>query len=414
MQPCGHQPGNFTNTVDTLNVLTRSFLTVCFPPLNFQVSSYPDDDMPIQSKGGYNLDFDNLDAMNPFQGSNKIMLSPARPCVQEPPAPQTDAQIPQAEKTTEEDSVKIESALDETLPFSQSVENSLADISNQISSAESSVVTVSKIELPDSFTATPDERSHNELSQSASEERASGSFTEEAPLSAKGSYALDFDNLDAINPFQTGGSKIPNSPAVSRKAEDINPAAEEIQVSKSNPSNDADAPVEVQKQPVQPEVKPVAAVAPITAQNKQCSPSDELEKQGPVKLEFNFDDGNTVMPKPPPKKLGKRPTGLKPKVAKPPSDVKPAEETPAEPEPSSADVQPPKGSYSYDLDKFDDPNFNPFGTNSNMTNSPKCSSNPPPAPVNVVETRNAPVVEEASSLPWYPNPVCHNGILKFV
>lgn len=394
------------NTVDTLNVLTRSLLIVPLTPLNFptEVSSYPDDDMPIQSKGGYSLDFDNLDAMNPFQGSNKMMLSPARPCVQEPPAPQTEAEVPRAENTTE-DSAKIESALDETLPFSQSVENSLADLSNQISSAESSVVTVAKIELPDSCTATPDMKSHDQSSQSASEETASGSFVEEAPLSAKGSYTLDFDNLDAINPFQTGGSKIPNSPAVGRKTEDVNPAAkaaEEIQMSKSCPSNEADAPVEVRlKQPVHPEVKPVAAVAPIPAQNKQCSPADEPEKQGPVKLEFNFDDGNTVMPKPPPKRLGKRPTGLKPKAGKPSSsDSKPAEEAPSESEPSSADVQPPKGSYSLDLDKFDDPNFNPFGTNSNMTNSPKCSSNPPPAPVKVVETRDEPVVEEASSLPW--------------
>uniref|UniRef100_A0A3Q3X008 Transforming, acidic coiled-coil containing protein 3 n=1 Tax=Mola mola TaxID=94237 RepID=A0A3Q3X008_MOLML len=42
-----------------------------------EMSSYPDDDMPIQSKGGYDLDFDNLDGIDPFQGSNKMMLSPA-------------------------------------------------------------------------------------------------------------------------------------------------------------------------------------------------------------------------------------------------------------------------------------------------------------------------------------------------
>lgn len=373
-----------------------------------EVSSYPDDEMPIQSKGGYNLDFDNLDAMNPFQGSDKMMLSPARPCVQEPPALQTDAEVPQAEKPSK-DSAKIESALDETLPFSQSMENSLADISNQISSTESSVVTMTKVGL---FTATP-EKSHDQLSQSASEEKASGSFVEEAPLSAKGSYTLDFDNLDAINPFQTGGSKIPNSPAVSTKAEDVNQPAEETQIKESAPSNDADVTVKVQKQPVQPEMKPVAAVAPISAHAKQCSPAKEPEKQGPVKLEFNFDDDNKAMPKPPPKRLGKRPTGVKPKTAKPPSDVKPPEEAPAEPETSSADVQPPKGSYSFDFDKFDDPNFNPFGTNSNMTNSPKCSSSssPPPPPVEAVETRDEPVAGEASLLPWYLTPECQKVIL---
>uniref|UniRef100_A0A669BAL6 Transforming acidic coiled-coil-containing protein C-terminal domain-containing protein n=1 Tax=Oreochromis niloticus TaxID=8128 RepID=A0A669BAL6_ORENI len=38
-----------------------------------KVSSYPDDNMPIQSKGGYMLDFENLDDINPFQGSNKML-----------------------------------------------------------------------------------------------------------------------------------------------------------------------------------------------------------------------------------------------------------------------------------------------------------------------------------------------------
>uniref|UniRef100_A0A665WIN0 Transforming, acidic coiled-coil containing protein 3 n=1 Tax=Echeneis naucrates TaxID=173247 RepID=A0A665WIN0_ECHNA len=44
-----------------------------------EVSSYPDDDMPIRSKGGYQLDFDNLEMINPFQGSNMMVLSPGRP-----------------------------------------------------------------------------------------------------------------------------------------------------------------------------------------------------------------------------------------------------------------------------------------------------------------------------------------------
>uniref|UniRef100_A0A8C6T480 Transforming acidic coiled-coil-containing protein C-terminal domain-containing protein n=1 Tax=Neogobius melanostomus TaxID=47308 RepID=A0A8C6T480_9GOBI len=37
--------------------------------------------------------------------------------------------------------------------------------------------------------------------------------TEESPMPAKGSYNFDFDCIDAVNPFLTGGSKIPNSPA---------------------------------------------------------------------------------------------------------------------------------------------------------------------------------------------------------
>lgn len=368
------------------------FFSSIFP----EVSSYPDDDMPIQSKGGYQLDFDNLDTINPFQGSNKMMLSPARPPVENPPTHETEPEQPEEERASEEPA-KIESTLDETLPFTQSVENSLVDIS----STESSVVTVMKVERPDSFTATPDEKSHDKLSQSADEEKVSGSFVEDAPLPAKGSYTLDFDNFDAINPFQTGGSKIPNSPVVGRKAAEINPPAEETQI-KENTPNDVEPP----EGPVQPEMKPIAAVAPLSPNVKQLAdeskPSDTPAKEGPVKLEFNFDNGNEVKQKPPPKKFGKRPPGLKSKAAKPSADVKMPKETPVGPETSDGDVQPPKGSYSIDFDKFDDPNFNPFGTKSSMNNSPQCSRNPPPVPVeaSILE----PVEKEPSSSPRYLNP----------
>lgn len=371
------------------------------------MSSYPDDDMPIQSKGGYQLDFDNLDAINPFQGSNKMMLSPARPPVENAPTHETEPEQPEDEKASEEPA-KIESALDETLPFTQSVENSLVDISSHISSTESSVVTVTKVEAPDSFTATPDEKSHDKLFESVDEEKVSGIFVEDAPLPAKGSYTLDFDNLDAINPFQTGGSKIPNSPLVEREAAEINPPAEVTQIKENTPPDDVVTPEVAQEGPVQPEMKPMAAVAPLSANVKQLAdeskPSDAPAKEGPVKLEFNFDDANEVKQKPPPKKIGKRPPGLKSKAAKPSSDVKPPKETPAVPETSDADVQPPKGSYSIDFDKFDDPNFNPFGTKTSMNNSPQCSRNPPPVPVeaSILE----PVEKESSSRYLNPSSSC--------
>uniref|UniRef100_A0A3Q3GB25 Transforming acidic coiled-coil-containing protein C-terminal domain-containing protein n=1 Tax=Labrus bergylta TaxID=56723 RepID=A0A3Q3GB25_9LABR len=122
------------------NLVNNNILQTPYMSIN---SSYPDDDMPIQSKGGYQLDFDNLDAVDPFQGSNKMVLSPARPVVENPPTPETDPQHTEPEKISEEPT-KIESALDETLPFTTSVENSLVDVSANISSTESSVVTVYK------------------------------------------------------------------------------------------------------------------------------------------------------------------------------------------------------------------------------------------------------------------------------
>ncbi|KAL7380011.1 hypothetical protein ABVT39_009970 [Epinephelus coioides] len=369
------------------------------------VSSYPDDDMPIQSKGGYQLDFDNLEAINPFQGSNKMVLSPARPAVENPP---TESEPTKPENILEEPT-KIESALDETLPFTPSVENSLVDMSTNISSTESSVVTVVKVpevEEQDSWTATPNEKQPADMSPNGDQDKVSGSFVEDAPLPAKGAYNLDFDNLDAINPFQTGGSKIQNSPVVGKRVPDITPPIEETQAKENKPTNVVDIP----EVPVQPEMKPVAAVAPISASAAETSaaesksqPADAPTKEGPVKLEFNFDDGSEVKRKPPPKKFGKRPPGSKPKEGKPPCDVKPPKATPVQPDAGDAsdiaDVPVPKGSYSIDFDKFDDPDFNPFGTKASMNNSPVSSkkSGPVLTETSIPEQPDKPVEKEVVS-----------------
>ncbi|XP_023141714.2 transforming acidic coiled-coil-containing protein 3 [Amphiprion ocellaris] len=362
-----------TKAMESLNLAqSNTLLQKSTEQLTQELSSYPDDNMPIQSKGGYQLDFDNLDAIDPFQGSIKMGFSPARPAVENPPTDPSEPQHTTPENILEEPN-KTESALDETLPFTPSIENSLADITADISSTESSVVTVVRvpaIEEQDSYSATPDDKQPANVSSSTDQDKASGSFVEDAPLPAKGSYNFDFDNLDAINPFQTGGPKIQNSPVLGRKASNDDPPAEE-----SKPANAVDVPEVTQELPVAPEVKPSAAESqPVDVPVKK-SPI----KEGPVKLEFGFDDGAEVKKKPPLRKLGKRPPGLKPKEGKSVSDVKPPKETPVKPDSSDVvDVPAPKGSYSFDFEKFDDPNFNPFGTKSGINNSPVCGKKSSP------------------------------------
>lgn len=373
--------------------------------------------MPIQSKGGYNFDFDNLDAINPFQGSNKMILSPPRPAVENPPTPQSESHDTKSANFSELCS-KIDSALDETLPFTPSVENSLADISANISSTESSVVTVSKAPALNSSTAAPEEPQCVATSTNAEEDQVSGTFVEDASLPAEASYALDFDNLDAINPFQTGGSKIPNSPVLGQQIEYDNPPAEEIT---SNETSDVvDLPRVPLEAPVQPELNPVAAVAPVSA-NAAIStvPESQLTdvpvKAGPVKLEFNFDDGNEVRRKPPPKKFGKRPPSVKSKAGNPPSDIEPAKEPLATPDKTEVDIPTLKGSYSFDFEKFDDQNFNPFGTKSSINNSPMCNKNSAPVVEDdpAPEQTEKPVQEEFVSPMWCVHPLIHLLFLLF-
>uniref|UniRef100_A0A8C5DY53 Uncharacterized protein n=1 Tax=Gouania willdenowi TaxID=441366 RepID=A0A8C5DY53_GOUWI len=160
------------------------------------------DDMPIQSKGGYQLDFDNLDAINPFEGSRKMALSPARPAVENPPSDQILSRIKEPENIAEE-AANAELGLDETLPFIPSLANSLVDVGD-VSSAESSLVTVVKLpalEELDSCTATPDEK------QSANE-----------------SSNLDPEvTTEAL--VDTEVSKIPNSPIDGAKLSNVDPIA---------------------------------------------------------------------------------------------------------------------------------------------------------------------------------------------
>ncbi|XP_018545531.1 LOW QUALITY PROTEIN: transforming acidic coiled-coil-containing protein 3 [Lates calcarifer] len=375
-----------TKAMESLNLDKANTLpqeaTDCPDELKQEVSSYPDDDMPIQSKGGYQLDFDNLDTINPFQGSNKMVLSPPRPvAVENPTTDQTESQDTKPENILEEPA-KIESALDETLPFTPSVENSLVDVSADISSTESSVITVAKVpavEEQESCTATPVDEQPAKTSPSVDQDKVSGSFEEDAPLPARSSYNFDFDDLDAVNPFQTGGSKIQNSPVLGRKLPDENPPVEEPQIKENKPKEVVNVPEVAQKLPVQPEVKPIAAVIPMTTDTvkpaaAESQPAAAPVNEGPIKLEFNFDDGSEVKKKPPPKKFGKRPPDAKSREAKPASDVKPPRETSVKPEATDvADIPVPKGSYTFDFDKFDDPNFNPFGTKASINNSPKCS-----------------------------------------
>lgn len=377
------------------------------PTFSTEAPSYPDDNMPIQSKGGYQLDFDNLDAIDPFQGSNKMNLSPARSPVENVRKDQSESQDTKPENIMGEPT-KLESALDETLPFTPSVENSLVDVSTDISSTESSVVTVVKvpaIEEQDSYTATPDEKQPAKMSPSADQDKAPGSFVEDAQLPVKSLYNLNFDNLDAINPFQTGGSKIKNSPVLGRKMPDNSPCVGEPQLKEDKPADIVDVPEVAQELPDLPNVTTVAAVttSPNTAKTLVAEPQPAVASstEGPIKIEFDFNDGSKVKQKPPPKKFGKGPPSVKSKEVKPMSDEKPLKEAPVNPDASNVtDLPVPKSSYSFDFDKFDDPNFNPFGTKTSINNSPQISKKASPVLMEtaVPEQTDKPEEKEIS---WY-------------
>ncbi|XP_028981170.2 transforming acidic coiled-coil-containing protein 3 isoform X1 [Esox lucius] len=458
-----------------INNLTKSDSTA--------VSSYPDDEMPIQSKGGYQIDFDNLDSINPFQVSAKMVPSPAGHSEvvepQETPGHNELDVIETVSPLTQSD--KIEMALDETLPFIPSAENSFGDISTSIQSSDSSVITMIKdpanelsnveefvqasVNLnPEGAAALASEGAAALASEGAAalasegaaalasegaaalasegaaalasegaaalasegaaalasegaaalasegaaalasegaaalasegaaalasegaaalasegaaalaSEGAAALASEGAAALSNGSYKLDFDDLDSINPFQTGGSKIQNSPILGRKLPcDAPPRVEDhnLAVKEMEPATTvAVAPV-VQEALSQAEMKPAPKEASRLASDPLLEPSTSLPKDGPVKLEFNFDD-DKVKRRPMPKKFGKRTVGVKAVPAEK-REPAPPKESPLKPVfDNNTEVPVPVGSYSFES-TFDDPNFNPFGANAKMVDSPVC------------------------------------------
>ncbi|KAG7462699.1 hypothetical protein MATL_G00187560 [Megalops atlanticus] len=183
---------------------------------------------------------------------------------------------------------------------------------------------------------------------------------DDSPIPPKASYKWDPDNFEGIDPFNTGGSKVANSPVLGRKGVSFVPTAA--------PPGDEPAPAE--------ELPPPAPPAPATSEEEQ-----PLNRRQSVRLEFDYSEDSADPPRdatPPPKKLGKKP-GAKMPLRKPKIGAKKAPPPPVEqldnaPPQSSDDIPiPSKASYSFDPNKWDDPNFNPFSSGGGIPNSPGLS-----------------------------------------
>ncbi|KAI7805795.1 transforming acidic coiled-coil-containing protein 3 [Triplophysa rosa] len=356
----------FMPFTDQSSVLNNTSTT----PVNMQSNSVslPDDDIPVQSKVAFTLDLDNLDAINPFQSSIKMANSPPEPSTSpvswasELTESDTTTAIACTPKDDQKNLEVTDTPLDETLPFVPSVENSLVDNSDNISSAEGTVI-IKTNNNEKSITDT-EESDITEPIQESKLIAVTEDQTRDSPLPPAGSYNLDFDNLELLDPFQTGGSKIQNSPMLS-KAEGVPDPPQPSEEATHEPEISAQMSPTVPDAPSAPEEKSTVT---------EGSPSTTSPKENPMLLEFNFNDVAEVKCKPPPKRLGvKRPAGAKPVSKKTDTVVKKKESELKQLSPKNleetepVDVPPVKGSYMFD---FDDPNFNPFGTKAKMGNSP--------------------------------------------
>ncbi|XP_033956911.1 uncharacterized protein tacc2 [Pseudochaenichthys georgianus] len=185
---------------------------------------------------------------------------------------------------------------------------------------------------------------------------------DESPILPTTSYKWDPDNFESIDPFNTGGSKVANSPVLGRKGPvcaPIAPPPESPSVSAVEPC----PPAPLEKSITNPEEQPIVP-------NRQS-----------VRLEFDYSEEGCEATPPPPKKLGKKPGGKMP-LRKPRLGLKKAPPVKTEQldndltathNGNEEDIPVPAVSYKFDSDKWEDPNFNPFTTKKGIPNSPKLS-----------------------------------------
>ncbi|XP_077587401.1 transforming acidic coiled-coil-containing protein 3 [Stigmatopora nigra] len=176
------------------------------------------------------------------QGSNRMILSPPG-SVKNPSPKQPDS------STHEGPTNKCDSALDETLPFTCSAENSLVNNSAQVSSTDSSVIT---IKLPaveqESRGGTPEQSSTMTMTPRG-DEKEPGAFDEDAALPSKGSYDFNLDDIDTMDPFKSCSSQIQNSPVPlkqkleSKQEMSIKPTDEDLPTATVNPLSCAEVAV---------------------------------------------------------------------------------------------------------------------------------------------------------------------------
>ncbi|XP_072247317.1 uncharacterized protein tacc2 [Leuresthes tenuis] len=191
---------------------------------------------------------------------------------------------------------------------------------------------------------------------------------DESPIPPSASYKWDPENFENINPFNTGGSKIANSPVLGRKSPVCGPI--------SNPPESTPIPT----------AEPYHSNPPAPLEEPSTNPEEQpiLPNRQPVRLEFDYSEESceaSHQASPPLKKVGKKPS-VKMPLRKPKLGLKKA--TPAQVEqldnnsPASQngnedEITVTKASYNFEPDKWEDPNFNPFSSKKSISNSPKMS-----------------------------------------
>ncbi|XP_074151879.1 transforming acidic coiled-coil-containing protein 2 isoform X6 [Sminthopsis crassicaudata] len=379
-QPPPEDPGLCSETVSVTDVPhSESVEGSPFRPPSHSFSTVFDEDKPIASSGTYNLDFDNIEVVDTLQ-----TLDPSSS-----DAKNRDSKVNVRRKST--DSVPVsKSTLSRSLSLQASdfdgaagasLENNeagavAADAYSTGTTSASSTLKRTKKPRPPSLkkkqtTKKPTETSlvketqqdpveespviseENPASETKTElSKTDGSGPEvseesplETPVGSKATYPLDPDSAEGDIPPNIGSSKVQNSPPIGKKTLPLDTAPEAVEVTPSDTGGQENSPAKAS-----------------------------------VRLEFDYSEDkgswdDQLENPPPPKKIGKKPVAKMPlRRPKTKKTVEKLDNAPASPTKSPVDpneIPISKGSYTFDIDKWDDPNFNPFSSTTKIQESPK-------------------------------------------
>ncbi|XP_038613590.1 transforming acidic coiled-coil-containing protein 2 isoform X1 [Tachyglossus aculeatus] len=352
-----------------------------FRPPSHSFSTVFDEDKPIASSGTYNLDFDNIELIDTFQ-----TLEPSSP-----DAKNWEPKVNVRRKST--DSVPVSrSTLSRSLSLQASDFDGVSYLGNNEtvaltadtystgSSSASSTLKRSKKPRPPSLKKKPATKKAPETPQVKETQPDPTLGAPEPPDPIEGK--LESETKDESSKGESSGppevSEDNSDPTVGPgTANPLEPASVErassLGIGESKVQNSP--PVGKKTSPLSTAPKAVEVTPPDTGGQERSPP-----KGLAVRLEFDYSEdkdnceGSQESP-PPPKKIGKKPVAKMPlRRPKPKKIVEKLDNTPNSPTKSPAepnDIPVSKGSYTFDIDKWDDPNFNPFSSTTKMQESPK-------------------------------------------
>uniref|UniRef100_A0A670YZN4 Transforming acidic coiled-coil-containing protein C-terminal domain-containing protein n=2 Tax=Pseudonaja textilis TaxID=8673 RepID=A0A670YZN4_PSETE len=346
------------------------------PPPSHSFSTVFDEDKPIASSGTYNLDFDSIEVVDSLQAVDPISLdTKSRDSKSHVRRKSTDS-VPVSRSTLSRSlSLQAGEFDGASFPGSNETAGSATDTFSTGSSSASSTLKrtkkprpaslkkkqVAKKSLDVSPVEEPGILDFKQDSSALSDEKVSKETLEPTEPNCTNQQHQSTVNkdeatpeLETLSPFDnnseeipvSGDSKVQNSPLANKKTVSLTTTPEAVEVTPSDTGGQED-----------PSVKGLA-----------------------VRLEFDYSEekgsGEEKTESPLlPKKVGKKP-GAKMPLRRPKTkkigeklDNTPTSPTKTPSEPS--EIPASKGSYTFDIDKWDDPNFNPFSSTCKMQDSPK-------------------------------------------